>query len=203
MNELYAAVIHDVKNQLAELALRLGERDDAQQEMVIAMSAARRLSEMLLLIRQESELLSANPDSVDTADFLAILAAEYRELFPALAIDIDTAQAPAFAFFDDALVRLALSNAVHNACRSARSRVRLAALERDGMLALEVADDGPGYPEAMLENRGDTPTAASSRGTGLGLYLARKIAELHKLDGRHGRIELGNDGGAVFRMYLP
>ncbi len=203
MNELYAAVIHDVKNQLAELALRLGERDDAQQEMVIAMTAARRLSEMLLLIRQESELLSANPDSVDTADFLAILAAEYRELFPALEFETDTGGAPAFAFFDDALVRLALSNAVHNACRSARSRVRLAALERDGMLALEVADDGPGYPEAMLENRGDTPTAASSRGTGLGLYLARKIAELHKLDGRHGRIELGNDGGAVFRMYLP
>lgn len=203
MNELYAAVIHDVKNQLAELALRLGERTDAQQEMNIAMNAARRLTEMLLVIRQESEQLSVTPDSVDTADFLAILAAEYRELFPALTIDIDTAHAPAFAFFDDALVRLALSNAVHNACRSAMSRVGLSAREQDGMLVLEVSDDGPGFPDAMLANRGDTPTSASSRGTGLGLYLARRIAELHKLDGRCGRIELGNDGGAVFRMFLP
>jgi len=203
MNDLYAAVIHDVKNQLAELALRLGERTDAQQEMVIAMTAARRLSEMLLVIRQESELLSVNPDSVDTADFLAILAAEYRELFPALAIDIDTEHAPAFAFFDDALVRLALSNAVHNACRSARTRVRLAAREQDGMLVLEVTDDGPGYPDETLANRGDTPASASTRGTGLGLYLARKIAELHKLEGRNGRIELSNDRGAVFRMFLP
>lgn len=203
MNDLYAAVIHDVKNQLAELALRLGERADAQQEMVIAMTAARRLSEMLLVIRQEAELLSVNPDSVDTADFLSILAAEYRELFPALKFDIDTAQAPAFAFFDDALVRLALSNAVHNACRAARTRVRLAAREQDGMLVLEVADDGPGYPDDMLANMGDMPASASARGTGLGLYLARKIAELHKLEGRCGHIALSNDKGAVFRMFLP
>lgn len=203
MNELYAAVIHDVKNQLAELALRLGERADAQQEMNIAMNAARRLSEMLLVVRQESEQLSVTPDSVDTTDFLAILAAEYRELFPALTLDIDTAHAPAFAFFDDALVRLALSNAVHNACRSARSRVRLAAREQGGMLVLEVADDGPGFPDATLANSGNTPTSASSRGTGLGLYLARKIAELHKLEERCGHIELSNDKGAVFRMFLP
>lgn len=203
MNDLYAAVIHDVKNQLAELALRLGERGDAQQETIIAMTAARRLSEMLLVIRQESDLLSVNPDSVDTADFLAILAAEYRELFPALEFDIDTEHAPAFAFFDDALVRLALSNAVHNACRSAKTRVKLAALEQDKMLVLEVADDGPGYPDDMLTNKGDTPASVSNRGTGLGLYLARKIAELHKLEGRCGRIELSNDGGAVFRMCLP
>jgi signal transduction histidine kinase len=203
MNDLYAAVIHDVKNQLAELALRLGERADAQQEMSIAMNAARRLSEMLLVIRQEAELLSVNPDSVDTGDFLAILAAEYRELFPALAIDIDTEHAPAFAFFDDALVRMALSNAMHNACRSAHSRIKLAAREQDRMLVLEVADDGPGFPDGMLKNDGDTPTCVSNRGTGLGLYLARKIAELHKLEGRCGRITLSNDKGAVFRMFLP
>jgi signal transduction histidine kinase len=131
------------------------------------------------------------------------MAAEYQELFPALKFEIDTGSAPAFAFFDDALVRLALSNALHNACRSAGSRIRLAAREQDGMLVLEVADDGPGYPDAMLENKGDTPAVASDSGTGLGLYLARKIAELHKLEGRRGRIDLSNDGGAVFRMFLP
>lgn len=203
MNELFAAVIHDVKNQLAELSLRLGERDDAQQEMSIAMNAARRLSEVLLVHRQESDLLGVNQDAVDTTDFLTILAAEYRELFPALTFHIDVTQAPAYAFFDDALVRLALSNAVHNACHSAKTQVRLSARGQDGMLVLEVRDDGPGFPSSMQSNHGDTPAAASGRGTGLGLYLARKIAELHKLEGRCGRIALSNDGGAVFRMFLP
>lgn len=203
MNDLYAAVIHDVKNQLAELSLRLGARADAQQEMVIAMNASRRLSEMLLMHRQANAQLAVNADSVDAADFLAIVAAEYRELFPGLQIELDTSAAPAMTFFDDALVRMALANAVHNACRAARSKVRLAAYEQDKMLVLEVADDGTGYPEAMLQDGGAEPSAVSGRGTGLGLYLARKIAELHHLQETHGRVELSNANGAVFRMFLP
>lgn len=203
MNELYAAVVHDVKNQLAELSLRLGERSDAQQEMVITMNAARRLSEMLLVYRQENEQLNINSDAVNAVDFLLILAAEYRELFPKLKIEVETGQAPAFSFFDDALVRMALANAMHNACRSAMATVRVAAYEQEKMLILEVSDDGPGYPATVLLHGGESPSAVSGRGTGLGLYLARKIAALHHLEGRHGRIELSNSGGAVFRMFLP
>ncbi len=203
MNDLYAAVVHDVKNQLAELSLRLGGRNDAQQEMVMAMNASRRLSEMLLLHRQANDLLEINLDSVNPADFLAILVAEYRELFPELVIETHTASAPVFAFFDDGLLRMALGNAVHNACRAAHSKVQVAAYEQDKMLVFEVADNGPGYPERILLDSGAKPSAVSGHGTGLGLYLARKISELHHLQGRHGYIELSNAGGAVFRVFLP
>lgn len=203
MNDLYAAVVHDVKNQLAELSLRLGVRSDAQQEMVLAMNAARRLSEMLLMYRQANDQLEINTDSVNPADFLAILVAEYRELFPKLVIEINSENAPAFAFFDDELLRMALGNAVHNACRAAHSKVQLAAYEQDKMLVFEVSDDGPGYPGILLLSGGAKPSAVSGHGTGLGLYLARKIAELHHLQGRHGYVELSNAGGAVFRMFLP
>ncbi|MEI7843113.1 MAG: HAMP domain-containing sensor histidine kinase [Gallionellaceae bacterium] len=203
MNNLYAAVIHDVKNQLAELSLRLGGRGGAQAEMVIAMNASRRLSEMLLIYRQENELLSVNADSVSPADFVAILAAEFGELFPQLKIEVEASKAPTFSFFDDALVRMALANALHNACHSAKSEIKLSAYAKDKMLVLEVADDGPGYPEALLKSGGAEPSAASGRGTGLGLYLARKIAELHHLENSHGFVELSNKNGAVFRMMLP
>jgi signal transduction histidine kinase len=203
MNDLYAAVVHDVKNQLAELSLRLGVRGDAQIEVEIAMSAARRLSEMLLVHRHDNNLLSANSDSVNVGDFLAILAAEYRELFPGLIIEVKVEKAPDLTFFDEALVRMAMANAIHNACRSAHSRVRLAAFEQDKMLVLEVADDGPGYPDSMLAQNIITPSPVSGRGTGLGLYLASKIAALHRLNDQHGCIELSNADGAVFRMILP
>jgi signal transduction histidine kinase len=203
MNDLFAAVVHDVKNQLAELSLRLGQRGDAQKEMEIAISAARRLSEMLLVYRQENEMLSVNSDTVNAADFLAMLAAEYRELFPKLLIEINDKNSPDISFFDDALVRLALANAIHNACRIAHARVLLTAFEQDQMLVLEVRDDGPGYPNNMLAEDISTPLPVSGRGTGLGLYLARKIAELHHLENRHGYVKLANDGGAVFRMMLP
>lgn len=203
MSDMYAAVVHDVKNQLAELSLLLNARGDAQQEMGIALNAARRLSELLLLQRQDAEMLEANVDSATPADVLALLAAEYRDLFPAIKIAVDAGAAPEFGFFDDALVRLALANAVHNACRYAHSEVRLAARKEDGMLVFEVADDGPGFPPEMLANDSAMPTRASMHGTGMGLYLARKIAALHTLDAQQGRIELTNRGGGVFRMLLP
>jgi two-component system sensor histidine kinase RegB len=203
MNELYAAVIHDVKNQLAELSLRLGERGDAQKEMEIALSASRRLSQMLLVHRQENDLLTVNSDSINPSDFLTILAAEYQELFPQLLIEVYDKNSPNIAFFDDSLVRVALANAIHNACRSASSKVRLTAYEQDKMLVLEVSDDGPGYPNCLLAESGSSPRPVSGRGTGLGIYLARKIAELHRLDNRHGYIELCNSNGAMFRMILP
>ena len=203
MNDLYAAVVHDVKNQLTELALRLGKRGDAQQEMVIAMNSARRLSEMLLVHREATELLWVNPDTVNPRDFLEIVAAEFRDLFPQLSIDVDAARAPACVFFDDALVRLAFANAVHNACRHAHSVVHLSAYQEDGMLVMEVVDDGPGFSENVLLSGGQLPVAISGTGTGLGLYLARKIAGLHQLNGRYGHIELSNANGGRFKMFLP
>jgi signal transduction histidine kinase len=203
MNDLYAAVVHDVKNQLAELALRLGKRGDAQQEMAIAMNSARRLSDMLLVHREATDLLWVNPDTVNPKDFLEIVAAEFRDLFAQLSIDIEATRAPACAFFDDALVRLAFSNAVHNACRHAHSVVHLSAYQDDGMLVLEVSDDGAGFSAHVLHSGGQLPVASSGSGTGLGLYLARKIAGLHQLDGRYGHIELSNVNGGRFRMFLP
>lgn len=203
-DDMYAAVVHDVKNQLAELSLLLSTRGDAQPEMVIAMNAARRLSELLLLQRQDSDMLEANIDSADPADSLSMLAAEYRDLFPNITLHVDVDEAPGFGFFDDALVRLALANAVHNACRHAESEVRLSARKEGAMLVFEVTDDGPGFPAAMLANSDAImPAPASQRGTGMGLYLARKIAGLHTMENSSGRIELGNREGGVFRMLLP
>lgn len=203
MNDMYAAVVHDVKNQLAELSLLLNARGDAQQELGIALNAARRLTELLLLQRQDSDMLEINVDLVDPTDPLQLLAAEYCDLFPQIALQVDVSEAPQLGFFDHALVRLALANAVHNACRHARSAVRLAARRQGQMLMFEIADDGPGFPPAMLSDNGKLPARASLNGTGMGLYLARKIAGLHTLEGQQGYIELANDGGAVFRMILP
>lgn len=208
MNDLYTAVMHDVKNQLAELALRLRKRGDARTEMEIAMNASHRLTELLLLSREDSVWINA--DTVNPADFLEILAAEYSELFPDIVISVDVERAPACAFFDDALIRMALGNALHNACRHARSHVQLAAFEQECMLVLQVCDDGPGFPDSVLMSGGKLPAAVSNSGTGIGLHLAHKIAGLHQLNGCGGHIELSNTAdesgqvnGGQFRIVLP
>lgn len=147
-------------------------------------------------------MLAANVDSASPAELLRELAEEYRTLFPALEVLEESAGAPAFWFYDEALIRLALANAVHNACRHANETVRLSACAEDGRLMLEVRDDGPGYPPSMLEHAEATAPTGHG-GTGLGLYLARKIAGLHQLHGRCGEVALANRDGACFTMRLP
>lgn len=203
MEDISAAVIHDVKNLLGELALRLESRGDAPQELEIALGAAHSLTELLLVKRQQAGMLQANIDSASPADLLLELRDEYHALFPALDIRVSDDAIPPFWYYDEALIRLALGNAMHNACRHASSVVMLAARKEGEALLFEVRDDGPGFPEERLHATGDAPAPASRGGTGLGLYLSRKIAELHTLNGKCGSVSLKNDGGGVFCMTLP
>jgi signal transduction histidine kinase len=76
----------------------------------------------------------------------------------------------------------------------------------EGMVRLEVLDDGPGVPEADLPNVFDRlyqADAGRDRGTGtsgLGLAIARAIVEAH---GGHVGARNGTGGGAAFWLEVP
>ena len=65
---------------------------------------------------------------------------------------------------------------------------------------LSVADNGPGLPEGFDERWFEPYTTSKARGTGLGLAVAKKIAEEH---GGNIRAENRPGGGAVFTLRLP
>lgn len=65
---------------------------------------------------------------------------------------------------------------------------------------LSVADNGPGLPEGFDERWFEPYTTSKVRGTGLGLAVAKKIAEEH---GGGIRAENRQSGGAVFIVRLP
>ena len=69
-----------------------------------------------------------------------------------------------------------------------------------GWIELSVADNGPGLPEGFGERWFEPYTSSKQRGTGLGLAVAKKIAEEH---GGGIRAENRSGGGAVFTLRLP
>ncbi|MBK9515777.1 MAG: hybrid sensor histidine kinase/response regulator [Anaeromyxobacter sp.] len=97
-----------------------------------------------------------------------------------------------------------LVNLVRNALQASEDggevRISAEALPEGGLL-LAVEDDGPGVPEA-LRARLFQPfaTGRGEQGLGMGLYMARLIAETHG-----GRIAVGSGqrGGARFEVVLP
>jgi PAS domain S-box-containing protein len=67
-------------------------------------------------------------------------------------------------------------------------------------IELSVGDNGPGLPEGFGERWFEPYTSSKQRGTGLGLAVAKKIAEEH---GGSIRAENRDGGGAVFILRLP
>ena len=76
-----------------------------------------------------------------------------------------------------------------------------AALDGGG-ITVEISDNGPGFPEAMIKEgiKAFRTTRKAAGGTGLGLYVCAQIAEKHG-----GKLSISNrpTGGSVVKITLP
>jgi signal transduction histidine kinase len=104
-------------------------------------------------------------------------------------------------------LRQVLSNLIDNAVKysSAGGEVEVAAAAEDGAVVVSVSDHGPGIPrehqKLIFEKFGRAGVAGKAKpGTGLGLFIARSIAEAHggSLDVRSTPRQ-----GATFTLSLP
>ncbi len=111
-----------------------------------------------------------------------------------------------FIAIDQPKVERALENLLLNAVihTPSDSRIWVRVEEREGGALLIVEDDGPGVPDDLKEVIFDAfrrgPGAGGIPGSGLGLSLVARFAELH--EGR-AWVEDRPGGGASFRVFLP
>jgi len=117
-----------------------------------------------------------------------------------IAVEFAVPEAPLRMLGDLTLVEQAVSNVVHNAVRYNRPGGHVAILleaRPEGRFSLRVLDDGPGVAEdqlARLTDRSFRTDQARSRapdGMGLGLHIARVVAERHGMDLDLRRSEFG------------
>jgi K+-sensing histidine kinase KdpD len=204
MNTLDLAVIHDAKNSLNTLIYRLEQHGNLEKEIEIVLGASSRLTNLLLWHKQQEGEMRINLDSASPLDIVNDLTAEFSHTFPHIQIKLDVNNAPTFWFYDDFYIRLALGNALHNACSFAKSAVNISVSVLDNMLVFSLQDDGNGYSEQLLQAfADDSQIETSHRGTGLGLRIANIIAKMHENKGKIGQVTLKNIDGAWFEMKLP
>ena len=121
-------------------------------------------------------------------------------------LQLRTQEAPTAWPCDTTLVHIALSNLVDNAVKHAKAGdITVAAqLNQHGALELSVADEGPGLePEEVqriFERFERGRRADQTRGFGLGLWVARRVAQLH---GGDVRVDSTSGQGTRFTLVLP
>jgi signal transduction histidine kinase len=171
---MLGAIGHDLKTPLAALRVRI----ESVEDDILSLARVGRPSDML-----------------ERTDLAALLAAVVEE-FEDMGEPVELAETQRLAMpLRATWLRRALRNLIGNALRyGERARVSLAREGREAVVLIE--DDGPGIPEgeiaAMMEPfaRGDASRNRGTGGSGLGLTLARAIAEQHGgrlvLKNRHG-----------------
>lgn len=108
-------------------------------------------------------------------------------------------------FFDGQLVATVIADAVHNALRGCRQEIVITAAAWQRGVLICVEDDGAGYPNEILAIQGQQ-SVPSQHGSGLGLFFAATVAQLHRNREAVGALVLDNHsqlGGARLQLFLP
>ncbi|HET7231888.1 MAG TPA: ATP-binding protein [Longimicrobium sp.] len=183
----------------------------AERAGVCAEHLARLIDDVLLLTITDVDRLSIYPAPVHVAEYLDEVLEPLRRQAEAkgLGFTVDVSAGLPVVQVDPERFRQILYALVHNAIKfTARGHVRVRVEAVDGTMKARVEDTGQGIPqedrarvfEAFEQVGDESRTDSIKRGTGLGLTIARRLAE--RLGGTLTLSETG-DTGSVFVLSLP
>jgi signal transduction histidine kinase len=216
-----AMLVHDLRHPLSSLGLiaEVLESDDlTAAERQTAVSQIRSMcSEMARLVdgvlaasRIEAGVFTVEPRAIPVRAIIGPMLAVFTPVAARRRVALSfEGSLDVEVHADPHKLRQALDNVLANALkftpRGGRVRVRVGREAGPHPLTVfEIADTGPGVPEGDRQRIFDRYKQGSrgraAGGAGLGLAIARGIAEAH-----HGTIEVltGDLGGAAFRIALP
>ncbi|WP_249190730.1 ATP-binding protein [Burkholderia cenocepacia] len=204
-----------IQSQLLRRAATAEEREHILAQIHAGTTRLGHLAEQLLtLARLEPDAQAAVSASapVDLAALCRSVVSDRARVADAHRIDLGAiVDVPVMAAGNADTLRVLLNNLVDNAIRYAGEGARVDVSARvDGTTpVLEVADDGPGIPEAERADvwerfyRGEGAQAATSSGSGLGLSIVKRIAEQHRATVSLGTTRGGRGLTVTVRFPLP
>lgn len=168
----------------ASVGTLLRTEEPAERERLLDNLAreSARMSRLLSSLLRVARLDSGEPASVQPValgELVQELLERQRALAPHLQLTIDGSDVSPVAG-DRVSLGEALGNLLDNAARHARTAVHVVFEQHDGEIRTRIEDDGPGVPATHRDHIFDRfVSLRDGDGSGLGLPIARGIAEAH------------------------
>ena len=219
-SEVARRLAHEVKNPLTpirlaaeRLRMKLADKlepadsallDKASATIVSQVEALRRLVDAFGDYAQEPQL---NLEPLRLDELIREVVVLYQQGGSNLGFELDLCPGPDGLAADSDRLRQMLHNLIRNSQEAGEDgpvtvsitseRVKSGAAQR---LQLVLSDNGPGFPEVVLEKPFEPYVSNKARGSGLGLAICRKIISEH-----NGSIAITNppEGGAQVTISLP
>ena len=205
---LNAAFAHDLRNPITVLkgSVKLLRQDPADRQALDRLEGYTARIEQYVEAMSSIQRLEQLPVRAGRVS-CAVLGQELEEtarlLAPALAVSVALPAAEDLRL-DHGIFLTVAENLIGNAARYARRSLQIGLAVQGDTLALTVADDGPGFPAALLKD-GPQPFGkreADGAHFGMGLYSSALLCVKHG-----GSLRLENAGGgsatAVFHLDGP
>ena len=213
--ELIAGMSHDLKSPLTTIrayteALLEGVAPDEAARQRYLQTIYARETDLEALVNRLFELAklgaSEYPVRLQPLPLRATLHALLRDCdHEGMSVDGD-AVTDCTVTADRELLKRILHNLLDNSCKYGASAVRLSSTLEDSTVTLRVEDNGPGVPQAQLQNlfepfyRGDAARTKPGAGSGLGLaVVSRSVQQM----GGSVRAENVPAGGLCILLQLP
>ena len=211
------AVTHELKTPIAVAQLNLEtlqkrKLDEAKQQRLISntLQEANRLNilcnNILLAAQLDAGAYRTNQNEINWSEATEACVKNFTTRYPERIINTQIAEG-IYVLGEDLLLEMIVNNLIENALKysPANSPLTIVLKENNNKAILEVRDEGAGVSDADKKQvfekfyRSGDENTRNAKGTGLGLYLCKKIVEGHK-----GRITITDNipKGSIFTVIL-
>lgn len=214
--ETAAAIAHEINQPLTaaatyagivEAALARGDTALARETSVKLRQQCDRASAVVTSMRELFSRGGLTQASVDLGALVREIGKLHADTLAAKGIElnIDVARNLPPMLIDATQMQQALHNLLHNSIESIAASGRRGAIavsvhvDADQAAVLEVRDNGPGFPQGFGELASTPFLTTKKHGSGLGLAVARSVAETHG----GSLVIVPSSIGAIVRLKLP
>ncbi len=186
--------------QVARSASNEAERIHALDNAILGCDRAAHLIEQLLTLARIDTLGDTASESCQLRNIAAEVIAAIAPAALAQDVRLELTEGEDMVVRGNpALLRILLRNLIDNAVKHtpAGTTVQISVAQGDGQSRLTVTDNGPGIPEeelARVSERFYRPVGTQASGSGLGLSIVKRIAEIH---GASMQLARGKDGNGL------